>query len=143
MNVYLIDFSETKPRSVISDFARLEAIFMVERAPLGNEEEIKSMIEFATRFYGIARLDQIPENSYNGSGAETVKKNLALTLKMREYAIKSTGGNTNLAPYYFAMLEWTLPIVCFYVSPEHKRFSMIVAGLLCEKVMEMMREVKV
>jgi anti-anti-sigma factor len=138
MNVYLIDFSETKPRSVVSDFARLEAIFMVERAPLGNEEETRAMIEFVTRFYGIDRLDQLPENSYRGSGAETVNKNVAITRKMREYAIKSTGGNTNLAPYYLAMLEWTLPIVCFYATPAHKRFSMIVAGLLCEKVMELM-----
>jgi len=32
MNVYLIDFSETRPRSVVSDFARLEAIFMIEHA---------------------------------------------------------------------------------------------------------------
>lgn len=140
MNIYLIDFSETKPRSVISDFARLEAIFMVERAPLNNEEEIKSMIEFATRFYGIDRLDQLPENSYRGSGAETVKKNVAITLKMREYAIKSTLGNSKLVPYYFAMLEWVLPIVCFYATPAHKRFSMIVAALLCEKVTELMPE---
>jgi len=139
MNVYLIDFSETKPRSVISDFARLEAIFMVERAPLNNEEEIKSMIEFATRFYGIDRLDQLPENSYRGSGAEMVKKSVAITLKMREYANRSSVGNTNLVPYYFAMLEWVLPIVCFYSSsPAHKRFSMIVAALLCEKVTELM-----
>jgi hypothetical protein len=138
MNIYLIDFSETKPRSVISDFARLEAIFMVERAPLQTDEDMKEMIEFATRFYGIDRLDQLPENSYRGRGAETVKKNVALTLKMREYAIRSTGGDYNLAPYYLAMLEWVLPIVCFYATPAHKRFSMIVAGLLCEKVMELM-----
>jgi len=138
MNVYLIDFSETKPRSVVSDFARLEAIFMVERSPLKSEEEITAMIEFATRFYSIDRLDQLPENSYSGSGADIVNKNVALTLKMREYANKSACGNTNLALYYIAMLEWVLPIVCFYATPAHKRFSMIVAGLLCEKVMELM-----
>jgi len=141
MNVYLIDFSETKPRSVVSDFARLEAIFMVERSLLDSDEQMKAMIEFATRFYGTDRLDQLPANNYQGSGADTIKKNVSMTLKMREYAIKSTGGNSNLAPYYFAMLEWTLPIVCYYSStPNHKRFSMIVSGLLCEKVMELMPE---
>jgi hypothetical protein len=138
MNVYLIDFSETRPRSVISDFARLEAIFMVERAPLANEDEIKAMIQFATQFYNIQRLDQMPDTNYTGSEDEIVNKNVALTLKMREYANKSTSGNTNLVPYYIAMLEWVLPIVCFTCTPAHKRFSMIVAGLLCEKVMELM-----
>lgn len=138
MNVYLIDFSETKPRSVISDFARLESIFMVERAPLSNEEEITAMIEFAARFYSTKTLDQLPLNSYSGKGTNIVNKNVALTLKMREYAITSTCGNTNLAPYYMAMLEWVLPIVCFSCTPVHKRFSMIVASLLCERVMELM-----
>lgn len=136
MNVYLIDFSETRPRSVVSDFARLEAIFMVEHAPTKNEEEMKEMVQFATRFYGIDRLDQLPENSFKGSHTETMKRNVALTIKMREYALKSTNGDTNLVPYYLALLEWVLPIVCYYnATAEHKRLSMIVAGLLCEKVM--------
>jgi len=141
MNVYLIDFSETRPRSVISDFARLEAIFMVERSPINSNEEMKSIIEFVSRFYGIDTLSQLPENSYSGSGADTVNKNVALTLKMREYAIKSCCGDFKLVPYYMAMLEWVLPIVCYYsTSLAHKRLSMIVAGLLCEKVAELMPE---
>jgi anti-anti-sigma factor len=140
MNVYLIDFSETRPRSVVTDFARLEAIFMVERAPLESADQMKVMIQFATRFYDIERLDQLPETNYEGSHPEIMKRNIALTLKMREYSLKSANGQTDLAPYYIALLEWVLPIVCFYATPAHKRFSMIVAGLLCEKVMKLLPE---
>jgi anti-anti-sigma factor len=138
MNVYLIDFSETKPRSVVSDFARLEAIFMVERAPLENDEEMKAMIDFANRLYGIDGLDQFPENSYNGKHPEIVERNVALALKMRDYALKSSLGSKDLAPYYIAMLEWVLPMVCFQsLNQKEKYFSRVVAGLLCKKVMEL------
>jgi anti-anti-sigma factor len=139
MNVYLIDFSETKPRSVISDFARLEAIFMVERTPIETEGEMKAVTEFITRFYSIDQLDQLPVNSYQGSNSNIVDKNILMTLKMREYAIRSVNGNTNLVPYYMALLEWVLPVVCYSSAPmAHKRLSMIVAGLLCEKVMKLL-----
>jgi anti-anti-sigma factor len=136
MNVYLIDFSETRPRAVVADFARLEAIFMVERAPLNDDDEMKEMIEFANGFYGIDFLDQVADKSYQGKFPEIVERNVVLTRKMRAYALQSNNGDTNLAPYYMALLEWVLPIVCFYATPRHKRFSMIVAGLLCQKVME-------
>jgi len=137
MNVYLIDFSETKPRSVISDFARLEAIFIIERTPIKSDDDMKEAIDFATQFYSIDKLGQIPENKYNGLSKDVVDKNVSLTLKMREYAFRSAMGNTNIVPYYMAMLEWVLPVVCYSSVPlVHKRFSMIVAGLLCEKVMK-------
>ena len=140
MNVYLIDFSETKPRSVISDFARLEAIFIVERTPIKSDEDMKSAIDFATQFYSIEKLGQSPVNNYNGLSKDVVDKNVALTLKMREYAFRSAEGNTDIVPYYMAMLEWVLPIVCYSSVPlVHKRFSMIVAGLLCDKAMKLMR----
>jgi len=136
MNVYLIDFSETKSRSVISDFARLEAIFMIEHAPIKNPEEMLEMIWFVNGFYGIESLNQLPDNTYQGPHKAIMDRNVALTWKMREYAMGCTNGETTLIPYYMAMLEWVLPIVCYYsATPEHKRLSMIVAGLLCEKVM--------
>jgi hypothetical protein len=136
LNVYLIDFSETRPRSVISDFARLEAIFMVEKAPLDSEEDMKEMIEFNTRFYGINHLDQLPENTWNGRNQEIMSRNIALTTKMRRYSLDCASGDSNIVPYYMAMLEWVLPIVCYTGLPlAFKKLSAYVAGLLCEKLM--------
>ena len=135
MNVYLIDFSETKPRSVISDFARLEAIFMVDNAPINNQKDLEEYLRFISGFYNTVQLDQAPAISYQGEHPDQVMKNVALTLKMREYAFKSVSNNLDAIPYCIALLEWILPIVCYSsASVEHKRLSMVVSGLLCQNV---------
>ena len=137
MNVYLIDFSETKPRSVISDFARLEAIFMVDNAPLDDEKETEAYLKFICSFYDTVRLDQKPVTSYMGDHSERVSKNVALTYKMREYAFKSVGQNTDPVPYCMALLEWIMPVVCYSSATfEHKRLSMIVSGLICKAIID-------
>jgi len=134
-NVYLIDFSETRPRSVVSDFARLEAIFLVDNAPIENESDMKSYLEFIRRFYECKNLGDRPEIIYAGKHPEKVAKNAGLTIKMREYAFTSAEGDQNSVPYYVALLEWVLPMVCYTSLPYPlKRLSMIVSSLLCEKV---------
>lgn len=137
MNVYLIDFSETRPRSVVSDFARLEAIFMIEHAPLESREDLEEMIRFTTKFYSHSYLDEFPEIHWHGKAVEKMKRNLTLSLKMRKYAVECTKGKRTIVPYYVALLEWILPVVCYGgVSLPHKKLSAYVAGLLCEKIME-------
>ena len=141
MNVYLIDFSETRPRSAVSDFARLEAIFMIEHAPVDSEEDLNEMFAFASRFYSNTRLDQLPERSWPGKSPDIMERNLALTLKMRRYALATVSGDKNIVPYYIAMLEWVLPIVCYSSATlPHKMLSAYIAGLLCEQIMECDRE---
>ncbi len=137
MNVYLIDFSETRPRSAVSDFARLEAIFMIEHAPLHNEKEIEQYVRFISQFYESVRLDIPPLNSYQGDHTEMVGRNVFLTLKMREYALNCVQSHTNPIPYCIALLEWILPVVCYSSVPiVNKRLSMIIAGFLCKNVMD-------
>ena len=136
MNIYLIDFSETKPRSVISDFARLEAVFMVDNAPLENEKDLDDYIIFILDFYREVHLDFRPMNNYRGDHYAEVTRNVSLTLKMRDYAFASVKGHPNPVPYCIALLEWILPIVCYRSATlAHKRLSMIVAGLICTSVM--------
>ena len=136
LNVYLIDFSETRPRSVISDFARLEAIFMIESTPLKSEDEMKEIISFAKGFYDSDSLDQAHYSEWKGSNAGIMKRNIGLTKRMRRYAVDSVSGETTVIPYYIALLEWVLPIVCYSSARiEHKRLSAYVAGMLCEKLM--------
>jgi serine/threonine protein kinase len=136
MNVYLIDFSETKPRSVISDFARLEAIFLIDNAPVENKTDMADYLHFISNFYSCKLLSEIPEISYSGKHSDKVLKNAALTVKMREYAFTSARGNADLVPYYIALLEWVLPVVCYYSMPElQKRVSLVVSSILCEKIL--------
>lgn len=136
MNVYLIDFSETRQRSVVSDFARLEAILLIDNAPLETEADMKPYLDFIESFYNVADLQSVSPNIYTGFHREKVAKNHALALKMRNYAYESTHQNADPIPYYLALLEWVLPIVCYGIPIPQRRLSMIVASLLCEKVMK-------
>jgi anti-anti-sigma factor len=136
MNVYLIDFSETKPRSIISDFARLEAIFLVDNAPLEDEKDMADYVEFITHFYESPLLFENKEVIYHGRHAEKVTKQAALAMKMREYAYASVKRNQDPVPYYMALLEWILPVVCYRIPVSHKRLSMIISAILTEKVAE-------
>ncbi len=139
-NIYLIDFSETKPRSVISDFARLEAIFLTDNAPLENQDDMNAYLHFISGFYAAKSLQEIPEFTYTGQHQEKAQKHMALALKMRKYAFESTQGNPDIIPYYMALLEWVLPVVCYYSQPEmNKRLSMYISSLLCEKVYEKLK----
>ncbi len=135
MNVYLIDFSETRPRSVVSDFARLEAIFMVEHAPLDSAEEMEEYLKFISSFYEKITLGASLVNKYEGPHFEKINRLTALTQKMRDYAFQSARMDPNPIPYCLALLEWTLPIVCYSSSSlQHKRISMVISGLVCGNI---------
>ncbi|NOU48217.1 MAG: STAS domain-containing protein [Bacteroidales bacterium] len=135
MNVYLIDFSETRPRSIVSDFARLEAIFMIDNSPVENETDMIEYLNFMTKFYDVKNLVALPEISYHGAHQDKIRKNAGLILKMRQYAYSSSLQNPDILPYYLALLEWTLPIVCYTLPYYQKRLSMIAASLLCEQLL--------
>jgi hypothetical protein len=65
-----------------------------------------------------------------------VRKNVFMTNKMRSYALNSTNNDRNIIPYYIALLEWVLPIVCYWSAPlQHKKISMAVAGAICGNLM--------
>jgi len=58
--------------------------------------------------------------------------------------VLSAGEHDVTLPYFLALLEWVLPVVCYRsASDREKRLSMIVAGWLCEKVMEKTNVLKV
>jgi anti-anti-sigma factor len=138
MNVHIIDFSETRPRSVISDFARLEVILLNEFIPLNDQQDLQQYVKFIEDFYRNDRMDMIPQASLDGPQREKISKNLALIIKLRKFALESAGGDSRILPYYLALLEWTLPMVCYSLSLLHKRLSMITSSLLCEKVRALM-----
>lgn len=135
MNVYLIDFSETHPRTIISDFARLEAIFLVDNAPVENEDDMDAYLNFITDFYAVDVLSEPGTYTYAGSHQAKVKKNYALAKKMRQYASASAFENQDAIPYYIALLEWVLPIVCYGIPIPQRKLSLIVSSILCQKLL--------
>ncbi len=133
MNVYLIDFSETRPRSVVSDFARMEAIFMIEFSALENDSDLVDYLALLDPFYRANQLDgfSLPAAMTDNSS----RRNFFLSQLMRNYALINSGGNRDPLPYTLALLEWVLPVVCYVQSSLlQKRLSMIVAGFLCERL---------
>ena len=133
-NVYLIDFSETRPRSAVSDFARLEAIFLIECTPVQDEADYLGMVRLLERFYNGDGLDRPPEIP-DGLDPTTLRC-LRLALRMRRYALQCVQGDPNPIPYYIALLEWILPIVCYGSASVlwPKKLSQVASALLCEQV---------
>ena len=108
---------------------------MVEHAQFPESGDLTDLVTFTNEFYQPGRLDQLPEVKWTGINKEKMDRNIALTRKMREYAMGSSEGDTNLIPYCMAMLEWVLPIVCYWGVPlPVKKLSAYVSGILCEKV---------
>ena len=133
-NLYVIDFSETRPRNVVSDFARLEAILKFEMVPIENETDLRQMLEFERGLLSSSALNEPPPMTYPGSNA-AVDKAYEVILLLRRLADTTTIFETEMVPYWLALLEWTLPVVLYrQASRWQKRYAALSAGLLCEAV---------
>lgn len=133
MNVYLIDFSETRPRSVVSDFARLESVFLVEFSKVEDPGDFAEVAGLINRFYETDSLSDAPVITSNHD--ESVMRNFHMSQQMRAYALKSSNGNPDPVPYTIALLEWLFPVVCYrQASVAQKRLSVVISGLLCERL---------
>jgi anti-anti-sigma factor len=134
-NLYVIDFSETRPRNVVSDFARLEPILKFEMVPIENETDLRHMLEFERGLLSSHALNDSPPMTYPGSNAAVPKAYEVISL-LRQLADTTTIFETDMVPYWLALLEWTLPVVLYrQASPGQKRYAALSAGLLCEAIL--------
>jgi hypothetical protein len=133
-NIYVIDFSETRPRNVVSDFARFEPLVKFEQVPIDNETDVRRMLEFEQGLMSARTLEQVPPNRYPGPNP-AVDKAYAIVTLVRRLADTATLFETDMVPYWLAVLEWTLPVVLFrQCSPLQKRYAAYSAALLCEAI---------
>lgn len=136
-NVYIIDFSETKPRNIVSDFARLEPIFKFEMTRLGNEADLISFLEQEKALAQVNSLDEVPPLVYSGDDP-AMQKAYQMICRIRKYAKTVVIFETDIIPYLLAMLEWTLPIVIFVnVTPYAKKAAAYSAALIVEQIMRL------
>ena len=139
-NIYIIDFSETKPRSIVADFARLEPIFKIEMCTIENEDDLKKMLEFEQGLLQPNQLGQVPPFIYDGEDP-MVEKAYKMICKLREYANVVTIFETDIAPYLIALLEWTYSVVCYtQLNISKKKYALYSAALMCEKILELEKE---
>lgn len=139
-NVYIIDFSDTRPRNIISDFARLEPIFKFEMTRMGSEADLVSFLKFEKAWAEINSLEEVPDFVYPGDDP-AVKKVYQMICLIRKYAKTAVIFETDITPYLLAMLEWTLPVVIFgNVSTYAKKASAYSAALIVEQIMRLERK---
>ncbi len=136
-NVYIIDFSETKPRNIVSDFARLEPIFKFEMTRLESDEDLVSFLELEQALTRINSLDEVPPFEYRGNDPE-VYKVYQMICRIRKYAKTAVIFETDPIPYLVAMLEWVLPIVVFVnVTPWAKKAAVYSAAMIVEQILRL------
>lgn len=133
-NIYIIDFSETEVKNIVSDFARLEPIFKIEMTRMNDEDDFARKLRFEEALVNMDILGQRPEFVYDGNDPAVVKA-YEMTCRVREYAKQVTLFEEDPLPYWLAVLEWTLPYVSYIgVSPLVQRHAAYSAGLICERI---------
>ncbi|MFH0878811.1 MAG: phosphotransferase, partial [Lentisphaerota bacterium] len=137
-NLYVIDFSETRPRNVCSDFARLETIVKFEMIKPEDEEELARLLRFEEALLRVDQTSDMPPLVYDGTNPMVAKAHHTLCL-LRRLACGFTSGRADLLPYLVALLEWTFPVPFFVqLSTLQKRFGFYSAALIARRMMELL-----
>jgi anti-anti-sigma factor len=134
-NLYVIDFSETRLRNIVSDFARMEAVLKFDLAPLENQEDLEALTEYEAGLAEAATLGDIPPNRYRGARPDMTKIH-ALICRLRRYANEATLDEIDIVPYWIACLEWTFSVICYDLPLPRKRLAGYSAAILCGKILE-------
>jgi anti-anti-sigma factor len=138
-NLYVIDFSETRPRNVVSDFARMEPILKFEMTRMDSDEDLRLLLEFEEGLTCVTRLDELPPLRYRGDDPLVHRAHAGITF-LRRCADRATLFEQDIVPYWIAMLEWTYPVVCYsQLSPRQKRYAACSAALLCRSILQQER----
>lgn len=133
-NIYVIDFSETRRRSVVADFARLEALLALQTTRVGDVADFVRVARFVEGLVSVGSLAEAPPLVDDG-GDPAVAKAWEFIALLRRHAARVAAPGTDLVPYLLPLLEWTLPIVSWVqLSPLAKRLSMVAAGLVVRRL---------
>ena len=135
-NLYVIDFSETRTRNIVSDFARMESVLKFQIVPLETEDDLARMLEFEQGLEAVATLEEPPQNRYRGRHRAELEKAHAVICRLRRHANTVTLFETDMVPYWLAALEWTYPIVCWDESLLRKKLTLYSAALVVKRILE-------
>jgi anti-anti-sigma factor len=136
-NIYIIDFSETRPRNIVSDLARLEPIVKFEMIQIDDDRALRQLLEFEKGLFSSRTLQEIPPFTYTGSD-RSVHKAYEVIRLLRRHANTVTIFETDIVPYWLALLEWTLPVVMYVqISDWQKKYAAYSAALLCDAILKL------
>jgi hypothetical protein len=136
LNLYVIDFSETRTRSVASDFARLEPIALLQWSRVsepGDEERLLRTL--AALLNG--SVYSPPDSALLDGAEDRLNRALRLTAAVRRLAATRVGDDGNQAAYLLPLFQWMVPIVAFRGTEfARMRVSAIASGLVMERILD-------
>jgi uncharacterized protein associated with vWA-MoxR-VMAP ternary system len=138
-NIYVIDFSETRPRNIVSDLARLEPIVKFELIQVDDAAALRQLLEFERGLVACTNLQELPPFTYTGSDP-SVRKAYEVIRLLRHHADTVTIFETDIVPYWLAVLEWTLPVIVYVqMSDWQKKYAAYSAALMCDAILKLER----
>jgi anti-anti-sigma factor len=136
-NLYVIDFSETRPRNAVADFARIEPILKFEFPRIDTDEDLRMLLEFEAALTSVTRLSEAPPLVYRGDDPLVPRAHAVITL-LRRSADTVTLFEHDIIPYWLAMLEWTYAVICYrQVSERQKRYAACSAALIYRAITQL------
>jgi anti-anti-sigma factor len=129
-NLYVIDFSETRPRNIVSDFARMETILKFETTRIETSDDVARMVEFELGLAEARSLADVPPYRYKGDDPKVVKA-YAVICQLRKHADTVTLFETDIVPYWLALLEWTFSVLSYDLPPLRRKLAAYSAAILC------------
>ena len=132
-----IDFSETRPRNAVSDFARIEPILKFEFPRLQTDEDLRALLEFEAGLTRVKRLSDPPPFEYRGDDPLVARAHAVITLLRRcgrcRYALRA-GHDSVLAGG--ARMDYS--VLCYVqIGPRAKRYALCSAALICRAIQEL------
>jgi hypothetical protein len=136
-NVYIIDFSETRVRNALADFARQETIVKFEMTRIENENDLIKILEFETGLATVSSLSDVPTLTYSGDDPAVAKAHGVICL-MRDYSQRAVQSQTDIIPYWLAVLEWTYSVLSYVGFPAiRKKYALYSAAIIVNRILEL------
>lgn len=135
LNLYVIDFSETRTRSVASDFARLEPIALLQWARVSEPGDEDRLLRTVAALLDGSVYSPPSADLLNGA-EDRLSRALRLVGVVRRLAAARVGDEANQAAYLLPLFQWMVPIVAFRGTEiERMRVSAIASGLVMERIL--------
>lgn len=135
LNLYVIDFSETRTRSVASDFARLEPIGLLQWSRVSEPGDEERLLRTVVALLDGSIYDTVDLALLDGA-EDRLYRALRLISAVRRLAAGRVGDTPNDAAYLLPLFQWMVPIVAFRGTEiERMRVSAVASGLVMERIL--------
>ncbi len=136
LNMWLIDFADTKYSHILRDIIKLEAVLKGEMVPVNSRDSLRDLALLDARFLTARSLSDIPALPET-IGDPSLEKAFRVVRNLRMHADRITPGDDDITQYYLGLLPYTLNLLSYIsVNEYQKEYGWIAASLICRRLME-------